>query len=55
VDREALNKLFKPKSVAVVGASNTPGKIGYTVLDNMIKEGYKGNIYPTLPAYHKPH
>jgi acetate---CoA ligase (ADP-forming) len=50
VDREALNKLLKPKSIAVVGASATPGKIGYTVLDNLIKEGYKGNIYPINPT-----
>lgn len=50
MDRDALNKLFKPKSVAVVGASNTPGKIGYTVLDNMIREGYKGKIFPINPT-----
>jgi acetyltransferase len=42
--------MFKPKSIAVVGASNTPGKIGYTVLDNIIKEGYKGSIYPINPT-----
>lgn len=50
MDREALNKLLKPKSIAVVGASATPGKIGYTVLDNLIKEGYKGKIYPINPS-----
>lgn len=50
MDRDALNKMFKPKSIAVVGASNTPGKIGYTVLDNIIKEGYKGSIYPINPT-----
>jgi acetyl coenzyme A synthetase (ADP forming)-like protein len=50
VDREALNKLFKPKSIAVVGASGTPGKIGYTVLDNIIREGFKGKIYPINPS-----
>ncbi len=50
MDREVLNKLLKPKSIAVVGASATPGKIGYTVLDNLIKEGYKGNIYPINPS-----
>ncbi|MHC1785012.1 MAG: acetate--CoA ligase family protein [Anaerolineaceae bacterium] len=50
MDREALNKLFKPKSIAVVGASATPGKIGYTVLDNIIREGFKGKIYPINPS-----
>jgi acetyltransferase len=41
---------MQPKSVAVVGASVTPGKIGYTVLDNLIKEGFKGKIYPINPT-----
>jgi acetyltransferase len=38
--------MLKPKSVAVVGASATPGKIGYTVVKNLLKDGYKGKIYP---------
>jgi len=39
-----------PKSVAVVGASATPGKIGYTVVHNLIKDGYDGKIYPINPS-----
>ena len=35
VDVELLNGLFQPKSVAIIGASATPGKIGYTVLENL--------------------
>ncbi len=50
MNKEALDKLMRPKSVAVVGASSQPGKIGYTVLENLIKGGYKGNIYPINPA-----
>jgi acetyl coenzyme A synthetase (ADP forming)-like protein len=46
VDKEVINKMLKPKSVAVVGASATPGKIGYTVVKNLLKDGYKGAIYP---------
>jgi len=46
VDKNALNGLLRPKSVAVIGASNTPGKIGYSVVDNLIKDGYKGKIFP---------
>ncbi len=46
---ENLNGVLKPKSIAVVGASATPGKIGYTVVDNLIKSGYKGKIYPINP------
>jgi len=50
VNKEALNGLMRPKSVAVVGASTTPGKIGYTVLDNLIKSNYQGTIYPINPT-----
>ena len=49
VNIELLNSLFQPKSVAVIGASATPGKIGYTVLDNLQKSKYKGGIYPVNP------
>jgi acetate---CoA ligase (ADP-forming) len=45
-----LSTLLRPKSVAVVGASATPGKIGYTVVENLIKGGYKGKIYPINPT-----
>jgi len=50
VNKDAINKLMQPKSVAVVGASSQPGKIGYTVLENLLKGGYKGKIYPINPA-----
>jgi acetyltransferase len=38
--------MLRPKSVAVIGASATPGKIGYTVIKNLIDGGYEGKIYP---------
>ncbi|HEC80956.1 MAG TPA: CoA-binding protein, partial [Thermoplasmatales archaeon] len=38
--------LFEPKSVAVVGASSNPGKIGYKVLSNILVGGYHGKVYP---------
>jgi len=41
--------LFNPRHVAVVGASHSEGKIGYTVLKNIIDSGYKGRIYPINP------
>jgi len=44
----ALDVLFKPKSVAVIGASRTPGKIGYAILDS-IKRSFSGRIYPINP------
>lgn len=50
MSKEAITKLMQPKSIAVVGASTQPGKIGYTVIENLIKGGYKGKIYPINPA-----
>lgn len=50
MDQTILNNLLQPKSVAIVGASAQPGKIGYTVIENLIKGGYKGKIYPINPT-----
>jgi acetyltransferase len=44
-----LTSLIKPETVAVVGASPKPGKIGYTIINNMINCGYKGRIFPVNP------
>ena len=50
MDKSALQGLLRPKSVAVVGASTTPGKIGFTVMDNLKKCGYAGKIFPINPT-----
>jgi len=50
VDLEALNGLLRPKSIAVVGASNKEGKIGYTVVKNLLDSHYQGAIYPINPT-----
>lgn len=47
---EVLTGLLRPKSIAVVGASATPGKIGHTVIKNLIESGYEGGIYPINPT-----
>jgi len=44
-----LEKLFSPASVAIVGASNTPGKVGHDVLKNLLDMGFPGEIYPVNP------
>ena len=44
-----LNALFTPKQVAVIGASATEGKIGNTVIQNMLDAGYEGEIIPVNP------
>jgi len=50
VNYAALDGIMHPKAIAVIGASATPGKIGFTVLDNLIKQGYSGEIYPINPG-----
>jgi len=45
-----IKLLFEPGSVAVVGASSKQGKLGHTVISNLISGGYKGKIYPVNPA-----
>ena len=47
---EVLTGLLRPKSIAVVGASATPGKIGHTVIKNLVESGYEGGIYPINPT-----
>ncbi len=41
-----LDKIFRPQRVAVVGASDQPGKVGFTLLRNMITSGFAGVVYP---------
>ncbi len=45
-----LSSFFNPKAVAVVGASSKPGKVGYDILDNLLKSGYQGEVHPVNPG-----
>lgn len=45
----ALEPFFKPKSIAVIGASRNPAKIGYQLLRSIILAGYDKPIYPINP------
>lgn len=45
----AMKRIFHPKAVAVIGASNEAGKIGNSVMKNLINGGYKGAIVPVHP------
>ena len=49
LDQIVLDSLLRPKSIAIVGASSTQGKIGHTVVKNLIDSGFQGNIYPVNP------
>ena len=46
---KSMNRIMMPKSVAVIGASIEPGKIGNSVMKNLINGGYKGSIIPIHP------
>jgi len=45
-----LNALLNPSSVAVVGASSRAGALGQRVLDNLVKSGFEGSVYPIHPS-----
>jgi acyl-CoA synthetase (NDP forming) len=45
----SLKYMFRPQSVAVVGASEDPSKWGYGVLNNMTQGGFAGRVYPVNP------
>lgn len=44
-----MNRIMRPDAVAVIGASAEDGKIGNSVMKNLINGGYKGAIYPIHP------
>ena len=45
-----LETLLTPQVLAVIGASRTPGKVGYEVVSNLVRSGFKGQIVPVNPA-----
>ena len=45
-----LEPLLRPRSVAVVGASATPNSLGAWALENLLKGGFDGPIYPVNPS-----
>ena len=59
-EARSIERLLTPRSVAVIGASNDPAKIGYAVLANLLAAGFAGPVYPVnhqartvqdVPAY----
>jgi acetyltransferase len=45
----SLEPIFKPQSVAVIGASTAPGKLGHDILANLKNGGFAGPLYPVNP------
>ncbi|MBA2390894.1 MAG: GNAT family N-acetyltransferase [Geodermatophilaceae bacterium] len=48
-ESRSIARLLNPSSVAVVGASNDPAKIGHAVLRNLLDYGFQGPVYPVNP------
>jgi acetyltransferase len=46
-----LDRLFRPQSIAVIGASDQPPAIGYLVMRNLLNEGFAGPIMPVNPKH----
>ncbi|WP_105169049.1 bifunctional acetate--CoA ligase family protein/GNAT family N-acetyltransferase [Pseudoalteromonas sp. T1lg23B] len=50
-----IGQFFNPRSVAVIGASNTPGRAGYVVMRNLLQGGFNGPIMPVSPKHKAVH
>ena len=48
--RKSMDAIFKPRSIAVVGASDSIGKWGYRMVYRLLNTGFRGAIYPINPA-----
>ena len=46
-----LTKMFNPKSIAIVGASQKPDSVGLRLINNIINSDFSGDIYPVNPKY----
>lgn len=48
-DAQMISRLLRPRSVAVIGASDKPGALGASVLGNLDRNGFSGAVYPVNP------
>jgi len=46
---DKLDAMFFPKSLAIIGASNVPGKWGFLIITSILGKGYRGKIFPVNP------
>jgi acetyltransferase len=49
VSHHSLKPFFEPGSIAIIGASRTPNKAGHNIVENLLRLGYTGRIYPVNP------
>ena len=50
-EQHYLTPLFEPKSIAIIGASETPGSVGATLVRNMLDTSYQGKLYFVNPKH----
>jgi acetyltransferase len=46
-----LHRLFNPESIAVIGASEKKGSVGFSIMKNLLEGGFQGNIFPVNPKH----
>ena len=51
MSQRGLEALLRPKSIAVIGASVTPGRAGYFMMRNLLAGGFSGPVLPVTPKY----
>lgn len=51
----ALDPILRPRSIAVIGASRRPSSIGWQILDNLVRHGFTGPVYPVNPKTDSVH
>lgn len=51
----SLDAVFKPRSIAVIGASRKAGSIGHTIVSNLLDHGFEGVVYPINPSARSVH
>jgi len=44
-----VDAVFSARSIAVVGASRDPRSIGHTIVRNLVRDGFRGTVYPVNP------
>ena len=49
--RTRLDRMFCPRSVAVIGAGDSPDKVGHAIVDSLITGGFPGPVYPIHPRH----
>ncbi len=49
--RKRVDKMFAPRSIALIGAGATPDKVGHAIMDSIVTGGFPGRVYPIHPRH----